>query len=70
MKNSTGFAEKFIRGIGDAGGYIHHAVFVTLKKTSGVYDWVCVESGVSLKAFKIRFLNAMKEDQKEEIRAV
>lgn len=66
-EDEAGFAEKFICGVAGAGGYIHHAVFVTLQNSKGIYNWACVESGVSLKAFKIRFLHAMKSEQGVEV---
>ncbi|MGH1467911.1 MAG: HD domain-containing protein [Bdellovibrionales bacterium] len=55
-----GFAEKFIESLQLVGAYIHHAVFKSLTSTGEVYNWVCVESGVSLKAFQTRFLMSFK----------
>ncbi len=60
------FAEKFIESLRLMGAYIHHAVFKSLK-TGEVYNWVCVESGVSLKAFQARFLLSFNSYKKVEI---
>lgn len=54
-KDEFGLAEKFIEALFMAGAYIHHASFKTLRSSSAVYNWVCVETGVSPKAFKNRF---------------
>lgn len=74
-QDEFGFAEKFINSFIGVGAYIHHAVFKTLQTQGGikegaVYNWVCVESGVSFTAFKNRFSVAFKnykESQAEEI---
>ncbi len=56
--DEKGIALNIISRIFTAGGYVHHAHFKTLKDKK-VYDWFCIEVGVSVKAFEKRF-NASK----------
>ena len=55
QRDKTRFAKRFLEGLYLSGAYVQHALFKTIEE-SGIYNWACVEAGVSLKAFEKRFL--------------
>lgn len=56
-EDEKGIALNLISRLISAGGYVHHAHLKTLKDKK-VYDWFCVEAGVSMSAFEKRFHTA------------
>lgn len=48
-------AFQLVNTLDRVGSYVHRALFKTNSKQQ-VYNWICIETGVSLKAFQRRFL--------------
>ena len=60
------YAKKFMNTLFDAGAYIHHALFKTFE--DGIYNWACVEAGVSKPAFEKRFRTALLSYEKGKVK--
>jgi len=61
-QDESRYAKRFLEGLYLSGAYIQHALFKTIEE--GIYNWACVEAGVSTRAFEKRFLKML--DKYEE----
>lgn len=58
------FAKRFLEGLYLSGAYVQHALFKTIEE--GIYNWACVEAGVSLRAFEKRFLMMLSKYEESD----
>lgn len=63
-KDESRFAKRFLEGLFLSGAYVQHALFKTIEE--GIYNWACVEAGVSTYAFEKRFLMMLEKYEESD----
>jgi len=58
------YAKRFLEGLYLSGAYVQHALFKTIEE--GIYNWACVEAGVSLQAFEKRFFMMLSKYEESD----
>ena len=58
-------AKRLLEGLFLSEAYVEHALFKTIEG-GGVYNWACVEAGVSTKAFEKRFLKMLEKYEESD----